>query len=112
MILPGTLLHGNQFASGGLLLMAIGAIGASLRKIPNKLWDSILHQFTLSLTMTDESQALTWFRWWFQQHKRSSRIRHLDVFTPFPEIALLQPAPRKPLVFFSWKTAANVFYAN
>jgi mitochondrial chaperone BCS1 len=86
-------LSGNQFASGGLLLMAIGAVGASLRKIPSRLWKLALHQFTLSLTMTDESQALVWFKWWFQQHKRSTQIRHLDVFTPFPEVALLQPAP-------------------
>ncbi len=28
----------NQFASGGLLLMAIGAVGAYLRSIPEKLW--------------------------------------------------------------------------
>ena len=34
-----TFLHNpNQFASGGLFLMAIGAVGALLRKIPNNIW--------------------------------------------------------------------------
>ena len=28
----------NQFASGGLLLMIVGAVGAYLRAIPGRLW--------------------------------------------------------------------------
>ncbi len=47
----------NQFASGGLLLMVIGALGAYLRAIPSKIWLWFVDQTTLSITVKDEDAA-------------------------------------------------------
>lgn len=45
----------NQFASGGILLMALGAVGAYLRKVPTTVWNWLLKRFTLSITVTEQS---------------------------------------------------------
>ena len=47
----------NQFASGGLLLMVIGAVGAYLRSIPQKLWYWIVGQTTMLITVNDDDGA-------------------------------------------------------
>ena len=89
-------LHSNQFASGGIMLMALGGIGAALRKVPGQLYEKFLHLFSMTLTITDESRAFNWFKWWFQEQERAKKIRHVDVFTPNTDkgrIALLFPAP-------------------
>lgn len=90
------LLHTNQFASGGLLLMILGGVGAALRKVPKKIYEHFLHLFSMTVTITDDSKAFIWFKWWFQEHKRSTVIRHVDIFTPSSEksnIAFLFPSP-------------------
>jgi len=38
----------NQFASGGLVLMVVGAIGVYLRALPRRLWNWIVNQSTLT----------------------------------------------------------------
>ncbi|HXU20622.1 MAG TPA: hypothetical protein VN788_08580 [Verrucomicrobiae bacterium] len=43
----------NQFASGGLLLMIIGGISVYLRALPTKLWQWIIEQSTLTLTVKE-----------------------------------------------------------
>lgn len=79
----GMLQHGNnQFASGGLLLMVIGAIGATLRKVPGQLYRWLHHQFTISLVITDDSCGLYWFKWWLTEQKYGKRARHVDLFAP------------------------------
>lgn len=86
----------NQFASGGLLLMFVGAIGASLRTIPMHLWELFLRQTTMSITMTDDTQALEWFKHWFQAHEYSKTMRRTDVFTPWSSKkynSMLVPSP-------------------
>jgi chaperone BCS1 len=92
-----TFIHNpNQFASGGLLLMATGAVMAYFRALPAQIYERFLHLFSMTITMTDDSQGLKWFKWWFDQHRRSKKIRHVDVFTPYRNekyLTLLTPAP-------------------
>lgn len=79
-----TVLHNqNQFASGGLLLMAIGALGASLRKIPGQIVGCIMRQTTMSMEILDDSSSFTWFKYWFQSHHKSTKIRRIDAYTPY-----------------------------
>lgn len=71
----------NQFASGGMLLMVIGAIGASLRKIPYDAWEWIVRQTTLSMSIVDETEAFTWFKYWYQTQEHCKKSRRVDVFS-------------------------------
>lgn len=89
-----TFLHNpNQFASGGLLLMAIGAVGASLRAVPKKIWDWVEHQTTVTLSITDDQKAFYWLKIWLENQRIMKRTRHLDVFNRGAENVVLVPAP-------------------
>lgn len=92
-----TLLHSqNQFASGGLLLMVIGGIAATLKSIPTKIYDFTKHQLTVGMNITDDHDAFDWVSWWFQSREYSKRMRNVDAFTPYTEGVrkmLLTPAP-------------------
>jgi len=86
----------NQFLGGGLMLGMIGGVVAYFKDIPRKIYEWVLHLFSMTLTMTDDSEALVWFKWWFDQHERSKKIRHVDVFTPYlydTYKTILSPAP-------------------
>ena len=73
----------NQFASGGLLLLIVGAIGASFKSAPLAIWKWILNQTTTSVTITDDSQAFYWFKHWFQEQGFASKVRRIDAYTPY-----------------------------
>jgi mitochondrial chaperone BCS1 len=97
--LVATFLHNpNQFASGGLLLMAIGSIGALLRKIPEKLWSNFVKQVTISLTVTDDSNLeLYYLRRWLAKQSYMKRARHLDVVPGSTDAgkSTINPAPNQ-----------------
>jgi chaperone BCS1 len=59
----------NQFASGGLLLMIVGAIGVYLRSLPVRLWSWLIYQTTMILTVTDDDTAFEWIKEWFLEQK-------------------------------------------
>lgn len=88
-------LHGqNQFASGGLLLMAIGAIGAYLRSIPQRLWYWIVRQSTMVITVKDDDAAFVWVKEWFLDQEFLKRVRRIDLDTTLrSERVALIPAP-------------------
>jgi chaperone BCS1 len=89
-----TFLHNpNQFASGGLLLMAIGSVAAYLRNIPTQIWNWVEHQTTVTLSVTDDQRAYYWLKLWFENQKMVGRIRHLDVFNQGSEKYIIVPAP-------------------
>ena len=76
-----TFIHNpNQFASGGLLLMAIGSVGALLRKVPNDIWKWFVHQTTVTLAITDDQKAYFWTKMWIENQRIMKRTRHMDVF--------------------------------
>ena len=84
----------NQFASGGLLLMVIGSVGVFLRALPEHLWDWLVAQTTMTVTVKDDDEAFTWVKEWFLEQEFLKRIRNVDLDTSLrgAEIALI-PAP-------------------
>lgn len=94
--LKGTLAGQNQFASGGLLLMIVGAIGVYLRSLPLRAWSWLVYQTTMMLTVTDDDLAFDWMKEWFLEQKFLKRVRWLDVDTSLRgDEAALIPAPGK-----------------
>jgi chaperone BCS1 len=84
----------NQFASGGLLLMIIGAVGAYLRAIPQKLWAWIVSQSTMIITVKDDDAAFVWVKEWFLEQKFLGRVRRIDLDTTLrSERVAFIPAP-------------------
>ena len=95
-ILKSVLSGRNEFASGGLLLMIIGGVSVWLRAVPETLWDWIVSQTTMMITVKDEDAAFVWVKEWFLEQKFLQRIRRLDLDTTLrnQRIAMI-PAPGK-----------------
>jgi chaperone BCS1 len=100
----------NQFASGGLLLMIIGGLSVYLRSIPAKVWDWIVSQSTMMITVKDDDVAFTWVKEWFLEQKFLKKIRNVDLdttlrgsrlsFVPAPGRHWFWRAGRPFLVYF------------
>jgi len=71
----------NQFASGGLLLMLIGGVSVYLRAVPLRIWQWLVEQTSMSITIKDDDAAFTWVKEWFLGQQFLKRIRRLDVDT-------------------------------
>jgi len=91
----------NQFASGGLLLMVIGSVGAFLRGVPEQLWSLLVQQTTMMITVSDDDDSFVWVKEWFLEQKFLKRIRRVDLDTSLrgAEMALI-PAPGR---HFFWR---------
>lgn len=86
----------NDFASGGLLLMIIGALSVYLRAVPERLWTWILGQTTMVITVKDEDAAFVWIKEWFLEQKFLKRVRRVDLDTTLRNERLAMiPAPGK-----------------
>jgi mitochondrial chaperone BCS1 len=100
-ILKSMLTGRNEFASGGLLLMIIGAVSVWLRAVPERVWHWIVFQTTMMITVKDDDAAFLWVKEWFLEQKFLKRIRHLDLDTTLcnERIAMI-PAPGKHWFWF------------
>jgi len=104
---------GNEFASGGLLLMIIGGLSVYLRAVPERIWHWIIAQTTMTITVKDEDAAFVWVKEWFLEQKFLQRIRRVDLDTTLrnERIAMI-PAPGKhwfwyggrPFAVWFWRT--------
>lgn len=84
----------NQFASDGLLLMLIGGVSVYLRAVPEKVWDWLVGQTTMMITVKDDDAAFVWVKEWFLEQKFLKRIRRVDLDTTMRnECISLIPAP-------------------
>ena len=84
----------NQFASGGLLLMVIGGLSVYLRAVPTKLWEWIVYQTTMIITVKDDDAVFVWVKEWFLEQQFLKRIRRIDLDTSLrSEKVALIPAP-------------------
>jgi chaperone BCS1 len=93
-VAKGILAGQNQFASGGLLLMIVGAIGVYVRSLPLRLWSWVTYQTTMMLTVTDDDTAFEWIKEWFLEQNFLKRVRWLDLNTSLRgDEAALIPAP-------------------
>src|ERR1700722_6345872 len=95
-ILKSMLTGRNEFASGGLLLMIIGGISVWLRAVPESIWEWIVSQTTMVVTVKDDDAAFTWVKEWFLDQRFLRRIRRVDLDTTVrnERIAMI-PAPGK-----------------
>ena len=95
-ILKSMLTGRNEFASGGLLLMIIGGISVWLRAVPERVWDWIIGQTTMMITVKDDDAAFAWVKEWFLEQRFLKRIRRVDLDTTVrnERIAMI-PAPGK-----------------
>src|SRR5580698_11461080 len=95
-ILKSMLTGRSEFASGGLLLMIIGGISVWLRAVPESIWEWIVSQTTMVVTVKDDDAAFVWVKEWFLEQEFLKRIRRLDLDTTLrnERIAMI-PAPGK-----------------
>lgn len=103
----------NQFASGGLLLMMIGAIGAYMRAIPARIWHWFVDQTTMSITVKDEDAAFHWVKQWFAEQKFLKRVRRVDLDTSVrSEKLALIPAPGRHWFWYRSRPFRVDFYRS
>ncbi len=67
----------NPFMSGGLVLMFFGGLLATLRKIPEKLWDWTKGRFSVTVHVTSDSPVFEWLTLWLDEHPYSKKARRL-----------------------------------
>src|SRR5260370_15418497 len=86
----------KEFGAGGGLLMIIGGLSVWLRAIPERVWDWIVGQTTMMITVKDDDAAFAWVKEWFLEQRFLRRIRRVDLDTTVrnERIAMI-PAPGK-----------------
>jgi len=105
----------NQLFSGGLILMAAGALAAYCRALPGQLWAWLRSQLVLEIDILDRDPAFEWVEQWLAAHSYSrDRARSLTVKTrpvnyderqsdpaadARPQV-LFCPAPGRHLLFY------------
>lgn len=71
---------GNQFFSGGLILMLSGAALAVLRHVPGKVWQWLKNRCLIEIDIPDREAAFEWLDKWLAAHTYSQqRARRLTV---------------------------------
>ena len=103
----------NQFASGGLLLMIIGGLGVYMRAVPQTLWEWLVWQTTMMITVKDDDAAFVWVKEWFREQKFVKRIRRVDLDTTLRgETLALVPAPGRHWFWHAGRPFTVQFYRS
>jgi chaperone BCS1 len=103
----------NQVASGGLLLMIIGGLSVYLRAVPAALWQWLVGQTSMMITVKDDDTAFLWVKEWFLEQNFLKRIRRVDLDTTLRGSALaLIPAPGRHLFWHSGRPYLVYFYRS
>ena len=112
-ILKNILSGHNQFASGGLLLMIIGGLGVYLRAIPERVWEWLVSQTTMMITVNDDDASFFWVKEWLLEQEFLKRIRRVDLDTRIRNegIALI-PAPGTHWFWHAGRPFLVYFYRN
>jgi len=101
----------NAFASGGLLLMIIGGLSVYLRAVPETVWDWLVGQTTMMVTVKDDDAAFVWVKEWFLEQKFLKRIRRVDLDTTMRnERVALIPAPGSHWFWYGGRPFVVYFY--
>lgn len=74
----------NQFASGGLVLMALGAVLAIFRSVPAKLWGLINNRMMAQLEVTSDQPSYYWVQGWLSRRPYSRRTRNVSLLLVTP----------------------------
>ena len=109
-----TILRGqNQFASGGLVLMLVGGIAAYLRSIPLALWEWLVEQTTMLITVKDDDVAFVWVKEWFLEQEFLKRVRRVDLDTTLRSSNLaLAPGPGRHWFWYGGRPFRVTFYRS
>jgi chaperone BCS1 len=75
----------NQFLSGGLTLIVVGALLALLRNLPATLWGWFVHWCTISVEIPDRDPAFRWVQDWIVGQEQAARARKLSVTTTWSD---------------------------
>src|SRR5439155_4566422 len=103
----------NQFASGGLLLMIIGGLGVYMRAVPERLWEWLVWQTTMMITVKDDDAAFVWMKEWFLEQDFLKRIRRVDLDTTLRgETLALIPAPGRHWFWHAGRPFRVEFYRS
>ncbi len=92
----------NPFFSGGLSLMAIGAVGAILRRLPGQVMRFLERRISISIEVPDRDPAFRWVQTWLAASRYAKRARDLSLSTewtcsePDPEISPYGDQPSGP----------------
>ncbi len=95
-------LEQNPFFSGGLSLMAIGALGAILRHLPGQVLRFLERRISISVEVPDRDPAFRWVQTWLAAGHYAKRARDLSLSTewissePDPEISPYGDQPTGP----------------
>jgi chaperone BCS1 len=101
----------NQFASGGMLLMLLGGLGVYLRAVPEKIWEWLVSQTTMTITVTDDDTAFVWVKEWFLAQNFLKRIRRVDLDTTMrAERVALIPSPGRHWFWYGGRPFVAYFY--
>ena len=93
--------------------MIIGGVSVYLRAIPEKIWDWLVEQTTLMVTVKDDDAAFVWVKEWFLEQKFLKRIRRVDLDTEMrnERIALI-PAPGTHWFWYGGRPFVVYFYRS
>ena len=95
-------LEQNPFFSGGLSLMAIGALGAIFRHLPGQVLRFLERRISISVEIPDRDPAFRWVQTWLAAGHYAKRARDLSLSTewissePDPEISPYGDQPTGP----------------
>ena len=103
----------NQFASGGMILMIIGGLSVYLRAVPETLWDWLVGQTTMMITVKDDDVAFVWVKEWFLEQRFLKRVRRVDLDTTMRgERVALIPAPGRHWFWYRGRPFVVYFYRS
>ena len=69
----------NQFFSGAAMAGILGVLVVELRSIPGRIWNALVDQFTVHLTVHGEDNIAPLLDFWLGQHKWIKRSRKLGI---------------------------------
>ena len=72
---------GNQFTSGGLIVVTFTAALAACRKIPGYAWRYFQRQFIVTVDVADHDPLFFWVQKWLSEHEYTKRATLLTVST-------------------------------
>ncbi len=77
----------NQVVAGALALGLVGAVAASLRKLPGAIWSQAMRLFVVTATLDSRNDLFASFVVWLDDQRLGQRSRWFTVVQVAPDIA-------------------------